>query len=701
MVGQHNKKWQTVLIIILIAYLSAVLLEATVFNLRHWTTRFIGPSVNALGGSFAVTRHAPERDIFTSPWEPIIQELTISNINQPIRTVFVRPQFDDLDIKMINISIRYHDESSIFTHNTQIINGYMPSYYIPIGAMGTVDNVTIIINDARVAIQEVFFNTPLPWIFQWVRVLLLTFAVSLVWLWKKFGFSKIPFNPQLEWQRWVDAGVVAVFVCLMLFVMFFSFDFGFIPGQDNEFEWEPPRYDSHAINSMMVDALLMGQLHLDMEAHESLLNATQPHSIAYRGANWIHSPWDFVFFNGRFYSYFGITPVVLLFLPYYLMRGEHLSNTSAALILCAIGSIGIYLLWKELVKKYLKDIPYTMYLAGLAAALFGSNLMTMAVRARHYEAAVAGGLMLSVWGLYFILRAVYDDSYDKIETRFLFWGGLCLALAVGSRPTMILSSLLVPVLLWPVMRSCLPLKKVFGCAKARVTIGLNILALAIPYIVIGGLLAWYNFARFGSIVEFGATYQLTQENVAVVTHTGALGNLRRAFDGVFTFLFTSFTLRPHFPFVFANHSHVVFTGYMSRTPTIGTFMLPVTWFLLAMLHLRKRAAASKAIHIIVSMFALGVLIAILSTVLIGPMSRYSVDFFWLLIFPSLLCMGFVYKEACQMGDVAARFIRRLSFTAVGVTCFILLGWGMVGENNHIWYHNPVVIRFLSDLFTIF
>jgi len=696
-----HSKFLKACIPIVIVLLSVVLLEISVFNLRHWTTRFnsLG-SVNALEHRGYNVRPG-ERNIFILPWEQQNIEFSISNINHPIRTVYVRPDFSYVDEKVIYVAIRYQDENTIYTHTAQIINGYIPSYHIPIGAMGNVDNLSVTIHNRYAGLEAVYFNAPLPWRFQWVRVLLLSFTVSLILLWRKHSFSRYLVCPSHKWQKWVDAGVVTVFVVMLFFVMFFSVDFGFVPGSGNAFDWEPYKTRGYDINDRMVEALLDGRLHLELEDHptESLLNARYPHSPIYRHMNWVDAPWDHVFFNGRIYSYFGIVPVVILFLPYYLIRDVHLSVVVATFIFSAIAAIGFYFLWKSLVKKYLKDIPYTLYLAGLIAVLFGSNLMFIVVRGYHYEVAIASGLMFSVWGLYFILRAVYYDSYETIKARFLILGGTCLALAVGCRPTMLLASLMVPVLLWPTLRSCFPLKNM--PVASRINFVVNILTLAMPYAAIGAGLAWYNYARFGSILEFGISYQITAENVAVVTHTGLLSNLRRVFDGVFVYMFSTFEVQPYFPFVFATWTNIIFTGHMARTTTIGIFMLPITWFLSVGFFIRKKAYVCKVMPVLLGMFTVGVLIALLAAVRIGTLARYSVDFFWLIIIPGAMCMILAHKEALKQGDGFARVVRRAAFVAVGISCFILFGWGMVGEHNNIWRHNPVVMRFLSDLIMIF
>jgi len=694
-----TSKFATAFTALVATYLIIFLLEVSVFNLRHWTTRFAPHATDALRYESYSVEHISHTVDEHQPWIPSPpSEINISDINHPIRTVFVRPQFTNPDVRVTYVSVRYRDESSFVTHTAHIINGYTPSYYLALGAMGDVMYLTVVIHDASVSIQDVYFNQPLPWRFMWVRVILLTIIVTIIWLWKKFGFSRIRFNPLLAWQRYVEAATVIVFVWLMSLVMIFSTDFGFIPGSDNELEWNPTREQFANINDLMVEALLMRQLNLDIEPHYSLLNATQPYSLAYRLANWVHAPWDHVFFEGQFFSYFGITPVVVLSLPYYLLRGEHLSATMATFIFAALGAMGIYFLWKELTIKFLKDIPYTMFFAGLVAALFGTNLILLVVRALQYEIALASGLMFSVWGLFFILFAMQGDSHMAVRKRYLVCGAVSLALAVGCRPTMIFSSLMVPVLLWPAIRSCWPLSQLRDAAARKSILG-AVLALALPYAIIGGALAWYNFARFGSIFEFGASYQLTAENVGVVTHTGLLGNLRRVLDGLFAYFFSSAHMQPRtFPYIQALHVAPIFTGHMPRAATIGMFLLPITWFLPAAYFVRKKS--KKAMPVVVGMAALGVFIAILSAVLIGVIARYTVDFYWLIMLASLMCMGLVHREARRLSEGAAKAVRHFAYAAVAVSCFVLFNWGMVGENNFVWASNPVVFRFLSDLFLI-
>jgi len=432
----------------------------------------------------------------------------------------------------------------------------------------------------------------------------------------------------------------------------------------------------------MVDAILLGQLHLDIDVHESLINATMPYNWTYRIENNILSEWDHVFFEGKYYSYFGIVPALILFVPYFLIFGKYLSATVATFIFATFGAIGVYLLWKELVKKYIKSIPYTLYLASLVCVLFGTNLMLLTVRAHIYEAAISSGFMFSVWGLFFLLKSVSCNCLDKINHKFLFFGGVCLALAVGCRPTMLIYSLLAPFILWPVLKAHLPLNKLASDRQACKTVAISLVTLAIPYIIIGFGLMWYNYARFGSISEFGTSYMITVENLAVRTDVGILGNLQRMYEGLHLVIFRLPTMNRYFPF---------FT-----TDTVGFLAFPVSLFLFTIFYNRDK----NAFPLVLAMIVVSMIIILFSAMFVGAGGRYTVDYFWLLTLSSLLCIGLIYENAYKIGDKVAVAVRRVGFVAIWISCFIFFNWGMVGENNYIFLHNPRIFRYIVDLFTI-
>jgi hypothetical protein len=672
--------------------LIVVILEVSLFNIRHWATIGVGPSTSA--DAYTVNLGDYIYPNSSGAYVPIQANarLTITDIDSNIRTVRIVPDFGDSSIKTTDFEIIYSDENQRYSYTAQILNGYEYSYYIPLGAMGEVDSLAIVFINEAVAVKEIEFNTPLPWRFQWLRFLLIVIVAAAVYYWKKYGFGNILFEPELVWQKRLEAGIVALHICLLLSVKVFSTDIGYIPGSGRELAWFPYTHD---IYNEMLEAVLLRQVHLDIVPDESLINAAFPYDRIYRYENDIVAPWDHAYYNGKIYSYFGIVPIFVLYLPHKLIFAGHLTSYMATAVFCTLGAIGLFLLWRELAKRYLQKIPYAMYLASLLAVLFGSNLMLMAAFPAFYAVPVASGFMFVAWGLFFILRSVGGDSIDKLKTAPLFFGALFLALAVGCRPPLLLVSLLVPILLWPVLAS---LNKHF----VKTALG-KILALAIPYLVIGLALMWYNYARFDSVTEFGSSYQITYENSGVATQTGLLGNIRRGFDGLLGYLFTMFNIYSDFPFIRTGNINSVFTGFMSRDGgLIGAFVLPVTWFLPAAIYVRKSVTFRNTARLIVGMVAVSLTIMLAESLLVPYFTgRYTVDFFWLLMISANLCAGLLYAEAMAKSQEAAAVVGRLHLIAVIISCFILFNWGMIGDADLLRARNPVVVRYVSDMLMIF
>lgn len=80
-------------------------------------------------------------------------------------------------------------------------------------------------------------------------------------------------------------------------------------------------------------------------------------------------------------------------------------------------------------------------------------------------------------------------------------GSLCMALVVGCRPQLVLLSFLAFPLFW---RMYITEGRIRTVAGAR-----QFACLIAPYIVVCAGIMWYNKARFGSLFDFGANYNLT------------------------------------------------------------------------------------------------------------------------------------------------------------------------------------------------
>lgn len=95
----------------------------------------------------------------------------------------------------------------------------------------------------------------------------------------------------------------------------------------------------------MASALLKGKLSLDIEVSDSLAAMENPYDYAAREEGNVDFQWDTAFFNGKYYMYFGIVPVLLLFLPLQLI-GIRLMAYQATIVFLLLGFLALGLILK-------------------------------------------------------------------------------------------------------------------------------------------------------------------------------------------------------------------------------------------------------------------------------------------------------------------------------------------------------------------
>ena len=80
---------------------------------------------------------------------------------------------------------------------------------------------------------------------------------------------------------------------------------------------------------LLADSMLNGHLYIDYDdIDENLLKMENPYDTDARKEQNVRVHWDNAFYNGHYYMYFGVAPVILTFIPYNISR-----NTD---ICCAI-----------------------------------------------------------------------------------------------------------------------------------------------------------------------------------------------------------------------------------------------------------------------------------------------------------------------------------------------------------------------------
>ena len=288
-----------------------------------------------------------------------------------------------------------------------------------------------------------------------------------------------------------------------------------------------------AYYNLLVDGFGAGQLNLPREVPAGLAALPDPYdpkaNAVFRGPifvdeNRLH---DLSYYRGRLYLYFGVTPgacVVLAVcgadraLPRACPGGSHFCSDRIP--------AGAWLLWSAW-RRYFRETSVVTAMAGSVALGLGSGIPVMLSRPDVWEVPIACAYALTMLALVALWSAVHDSRGRVLA---LATASLAYGLAVGARPTVLFGAV---VLLVPACRAWVPrLDPEYEAGEWRRLL----LAAVAPIGLIGLGLAAYNYLRFGSVTEFGQTFQLAGERQDI-NH--------------FSVRFASFNLRAYF-FAFGN-----------------------------------------------------------------------------------------------------------------------------------------------------
>ena len=192
----------------------------------------------------------------------------------------------------------------------------------------------------------------------------------------------------------------------------------------------------------LAKAMAHGQLYLEEEPPQWLQEMENPYDKGARdelqkqtGEAYL---FDVAYYEGHYYVYFGVLPVLLFYLPFYLLTGSSFPTAIGVLIACIAFVLGITALMDRFARYHFKRVSLGLFLL-LQIPLVGcSGMLCLAKFPTFYSLPIALALAFTVWGLYFWL---HGRSSERAWGWYLA-GSLCMALVVACRPQFIVFSLL-------------------------------------------------------------------------------------------------------------------------------------------------------------------------------------------------------------------------------------------------------------------
>ncbi len=426
----------------------------------------------------------------------------------------------------------------------------------------------------------------------------------------------------------------------------------------------------------LAKAMTHGQLYLDTEPPEWLVDMDNPYDKGARdelqkqtGESYL---FDVAFYDGHYYVYFGVLPVLLFYLPFYLLTGSSFPTAIGVLIACIMFTLGITALMDRFARHHFKRVSLGLFLLLQMPLVACSGILYLAKFPTFYSLPISMALAFTVWGLYFWMRG----RSEKNAGRWYLAGSLCMALVVPCRPQFLIFSLLAFPLFW---RRFITERHLFTRQGAR-----EFACLLAPYFVIAVGVMLYNRARFGSFTDFGANYNLTVNDM---TQRGM--NAGRLLPALFAYFLQTPTTTGVFPWLQPTTFDTTYLGQTIKEVTFGGIFvcLPILWviaFAKPILAYRFNVRSTHTVaSVVLTMLASGLVVACLDAEMAGILQRYTADFSILLLVPAVL-LCFVANDALAdakggeplpaLGErfVSKAFAHKMFLRVVGVLVFISL-----------------------------
>ena len=656
--------------------LAAFLIEVLFFNISAWRSLGNHPSDQTKAFSIDGAVLNPSTNTYQAKSDEVI--LYAGNLNQDIRSLYFGIDFSDPEVQY-EIQIT-DDGNSVVPYaltSQYILQWQNSSHYMTIHPYGRVRTMKLIFHvtpGSTFSLRQISINPIRPFYIRGLRVLVMFLLFGFLTLFrKKSRIHEIAFEGKDSRKILFAAGFLIVGV---LTVSLMTLKCGKT--------WKTNSYCTEYAD--LAHSLARGSFKLDYKVSEELKKLPNPYDYSLRMQSGGDTNWDTAYYHGAYYCYFGIVPVLTTYLPYYMLTGHDLNNIWVAWIFSVMIFLSCAWLVYEMIRRWFPKVPFYIWPIFSILTGFSVNFVYLYQRADIYNIPILAGNAFALTGLSCWLHGL--NLFESTETNikksrsqsislWLSLGAVCMALVAGCRPHMVLISFLAI----PLFGEMLIMKRELFSKKSI----LRTLLFCAPYACVAGFLMYYNYARFGSPLDFGAAYNLTTNDM-----TRREFNLDRLGCGLYTYLLQPPALIGVFPFV---QKCVVASLYMGKNIIEnlygGIFSIDLISGFTFVYFYAKHLMDKKQIRMLFWFSTLiGVLLCFIDASVSGILQRYSADFSILFIIPGCLIAGSVlthlWKKRNRTYDLMAAVLCVITVFLVAYNAMMIctqLGDGTIQKDS--------------------
>ncbi len=411
------------------------------------------------------------------------------------------------------------------------------------------------------------------------------------------------------------------------------------------------------------DAFQKGQIELDLPVSERLAEMENPYDKEERERRRVDYYWDRAYYNGKYYSYFGIAPIICLYYPHFALTKTLPSTSATCLYFSIFTIIFLALALREFIIFVGAKPKLWLALLALVAVAFGSGLYAALSYSDVYYIPVLSAMGFN-FAVFFFVFLAHRAKNSLSASALLAFAALSFVFSVMSRPT----AALMCVAAAPAV-----IDRIFFKTKSTRAKLLTLAPAALVALSGAAFVMTFNYLRFGSPLDFGANYQLTVCDISQNTLT-----LRLFPAAIIHYVLQRPEFIQAFPFVKPSYLSLEYRRYMYLDYNVGMAYFPATMgFVIGPLLARFKSREWARYSTFIAGAAAILLVVFVDLCKAGVNMRYLFDFLPLSVtLGSLLFLRAAGKSRHALSRLFISIIASLAFVAT-----ILTSLGIVFANG--------------------
>ena len=155
----------------------------------------------------------------------------------------------------------------------------------------------------------------------------------------------------------------------------------------------------------LAKSFTQGKLYLNAEPPSYLQSMDDPYDKGSRdemqkqtGESYL---FDVAYYQGHYYVYFGVVPVLLFYLPFYICTGANFPTAIGVLIMGILFILGLTVLLDRFARYHFKRVSLGLFLLLQIPLVMCSSILYLCKFPTFYSLPIVCAIAFAVWGLYF------------------------------------------------------------------------------------------------------------------------------------------------------------------------------------------------------------------------------------------------------------------------------------------------------------